>query len=204
MGVVAVASNNKHKIEELSEILSACLEAEFVPASSLVSYPEPEETGLEFATNAMIKAEAAFKACGTAVITDDSGLMVELLDGAPGVFSARYAGVHGDDQANNRKLVDELEALSAFESDGRPRACFMSVIAYIDERGNRYIAQGRCDGYIVAHARGDQGFGYDPHFVPDCSGGKTMAELSAEEKNAISHRRAAIEDLLVQLQARPR
>lgn len=202
MSVIAVASNNKHKIEEMSDILSACLEAQLVAASSLVSYPEPEETGLEFSTNAMIKAQAAHTACGCAAIADDSGLMVELLEGEPGVFSARYAGVHGDDAANNRKLIAELKALSAFENGGRPRACFVSVIAYIDERGIKYIGQGRCDGYIVEEPAGEHGFGYDPHFVPDCCGGKTMAELTAAEKNEISHRRAAIEDLLIQLQAR--
>ena len=145
--------------------------------------------------NAIIKAEAAVAATGLAAIADDSGLVVDALDGEPGVYSARYAGVHGDDAANNAKLLRNLGDTPDVERTAR----FMSVIALIEPSGAVLTGTGACEGTIGHEGRGDHGFGYDPLFLPDDTPGKTMAELMPEEKNAISHRFHALQDLSRQL-----
>lgn len=194
-GIVVVASNNAHKIEEIKTILGAVMpDAEFKAMGEVGGLPEPEETGTTFEENAFIKAETIHAATGLPAVADDSGLMVDALDGAPGVYSARYAGVHGDDAANNAKLLRELAGVG----EGGRTARFVSCVAFVAD-GVRTCGVGFCEGRVGFEGRGEHGFGYDPLFLPDDTPGKTMAELLPEEKNAISHRRHAIEALADEL-----
>ncbi len=194
-GIVVVASNNAHKIEEIKTILGAVMpDAEFKAMGEVGGLPEPEETGTTFEENAFIKAETIHAATGLPTVADDSGLMVDALDGAPGVYSARYAGVHGDDAANNAKLLRELAGVG----EGGRTARFVSCVAFVAD-GVRTCGVGFCEGRVGFEGRGEYGFGYDPLFLPDDTPGKTMAELLPEEKNAISHRRHAIEALADEL-----
>ena len=194
-GVVVVASNNAHKVEEIKTILGAVLpRAQFKAMGEIGGLPEPEETGDTFEENAFIKAEAIHAATGLPTVADDSGLVVDALDGAPGVYSARYAGVHGDDAANNAKLLRELEGVAA---QGRT-ARFVSCVAFVAD-DVRTCGIGFCEGAVGFEGRGEHGFGYDPLFLPDDTPGKTMAELTPDEKNAVSHRHHAIEALAEEL-----
>lgn len=193
---IVVATGNAHKLTEIEAILSEVLpEVRFVALGQLGDFEDPEETGTTFVENAIIKAEAAVAATGLAAIADDSGLVVDALDGEPGVYSARYAGVHGDDAANNAKLLDKL----GDTPDAERTARFMSVVALIDASGCVLTGTGTCEGAIAREGRGEHGFGYDPLFLPVDTPGKTMAELTPEEKNAISHRFHALQDLSAQL-----
>lgn len=195
--IVAVASNNAHKIVEIQTILGATLpNARFVAMGELGDLPEPEETGTTFEENAFIKADAIHAATGLPTVADDSGLMVDALDGAPGVYSARYAGEHGNDAANNAKLLRELEGVEAPARTAR----FASCVAFVAD-GVRTCGMGFCEGSIGFEGRGEHGFGYDPLFLPEDTPGKTMAELTPDEKNAISHRKHAIEALAAKLAA---
>ena len=194
-GIVVVASNNAHKIEEIKTILGAVMpDAEFKAMGEVGGLPEPEETGTTFEENAFIKAETIHAATGLPTVADDSGLMVDALDGAPGVYSARYAGVHGDDAANNAKLLRELAGVG----EGGRTARFVSCVAFVAD-GVRTCGVGFCEGRVGFEGRGEHGFGYDPLFLPDDTPGTTMAELLPEEKNAISHRRHASEALADEL-----
>lgn len=193
--VIVVATGNAHKVVEIEKILSAKLTAEFKTLKEMGVLKEPEETGTTFKENALIKARAAHEATGLAAIADDSGLIVDALDGAPGVYSARYAGEHGNDKANNDKLLRELADVPDEERTAR----FASVVAYITADGKELCGEGFCEGMIGRTEKGDGGFGYDPLFLPKATPGKTMAELTMDEKNAISHRGAALADLLRQL-----
>lgn len=196
---VVVATGNAHKLVEIAEILGRALPGtRFVGVGQLGDFPDPEETGTTFAENALIKAEAAVAETGLAAVADDSGLMVDALGGEPGVYSARYAGVHGDDAANNAKLLANLEGVE----DARRTARFVSSIAFIERDGTVTMGEGFCEGMIGRAGRGEHGFGYDPLFLPDDTPGKTMAELEPQEKNAISHRFHALEDLCAKLGAR--
>jgi XTP/dITP diphosphohydrolase len=146
----------------------------------------PPETGDTFEANALIKARAARAATGAVTIADDSGIEAADLGGAPGIFSARYAGEDADDEANLTKLLREVDAAA-----GDRRAAYVCAIALIDEDGHEYVFEARCEGTLLRERRGSGGFGYDPAFVPDETGHRderTMAELSPAEKNAISHR----------------
>ena len=160
---------------------------------------DPEETGTTFEANALIKAEAFCKATGKPVIADDSGLTVEALDGAPGVYSARYCGRHGDDEANNVKLLAELEDL---EPEKRS-ACFVSAVCFCLPDGRHFTYMGRCPGWVGLEPVGENGFGYDPIFIPDEVGtadgkclpneeNRSYAQLQDWEKDAISHRGRAL------------
>ncbi|WP_281889133.1 XTP/dITP diphosphatase [Paenibacillus sp. YYML68] len=197
---LVLATTNAGKVKELA----ALLVEHGITVRSLKDYPDiPDivEDGETFADNALIKARAVAKVLQLPVAADDSGLSVDRLNGAPGVYSARYAGKHGDDEANNRKLVEELLKLDV---DGRPAtpegalsaAQFISAMALVGPDGETIaLVEGECPGIIVAEAKGQGGFGYDPHFyVPQL--GRTMAELSMEEKNGISHRGQALRKLL--------
>lgn len=196
---VVVATGNAHKLVEIEEILSAALPGtRFVALGQLGDFEEPEENGATFFENALIKAEAAHAATGLPAIADDSGLMVDALGGEPGVFSARYAGVHGDDEANNAKLLDKMAGVPDAERSAR----FVSSIALIGAEGAVLSGEGACEGRIGHVGRGEHGFGYDPLFLPDDTPGKTMAELTPEEKNAISHRFHALQDLAAKLGGR--
>lgn len=193
---VVVATGNAHKLVEIEEILSTVLpDVRFVALGQLGEFEEPEENGATFFENALIKAQAAAEATGLPAIADDSGLMVDVLDGGPGVYSARYAGVHGDDAANNAKLKEKLAGVP----DELRRGRFVSSIAFIDATGMVLSGEGMCEGAIGHEERGSHGFGYDPLFLPDDTPGKTMAELTPEEKNAISHRFHALQDLAAKL-----
>lgn len=196
---IVVATGNAHKLTEIEAILRAVLpEARFVALGQLGDFEDPEENGATFVENAIIKAEAAVAATGLTAIADDSGLVVDALDGEPGVYSARYAGVHGDDAANNAKLLQKL----GYTPNAERTARFMSVIALIEPSGAVLTGTGACEGVIGHEGRGDHGFGYDPLFLPLDAPGKTMAELMPEEKNAISHRFHALTDLSRQLVSR--
>ena len=193
---IVVATGNMHKLTEIEAILSQVLpDTRFVALGQLGDFEDPEETGATFFENALIKAEAAVAQTGLSAIADDSGLVVDALEGEPGVYSARYAGVHGDDAANNEKLLEKM----ADVADGERTARFMSVIALVDASGVVRSGTGACEGMIGREGRGDHGFGYDPLFLPADTPGKTMAELTPEEKNAISHRFHALQDLVEQL-----
>ena len=193
---IVVATGNMHKLTEIEAILSRVLpDVRFVALGQLGDFDDPEETGTTFLENALIKAETAVEETGLPAIADDSGLVVDALDGAPGVYSARYAGVHGDDAANNAKLLENLAGVPDAERTAR----FMSGMALIDTDGLVTYGTGACEGVVGHEGHGENGFGYDPLFLPDDTPGKTMAELAPEEKNAISHRFHALQDLSAKL-----
>lgn len=192
---VVVATGNAHKVVEIEAILSKAMPGvRFVSIKELGDFPDPDETGDAFEENAFIKAQAAHDATGLPAVADDSGLVVDALDGAPGVYSARYAGEHGDDAANNAKLLREMEGVP----QERRTARFTSCVAYVSD-DVRTCGIGHCEGLVGFEGRGDGGFGYDPLFLPNDTPGKTMAELTADEKNAISHRFHALEALAAEL-----
>ena len=185
---VVIATSNRHKVEEIKTALDFP-GWEFLTLSQVISYPEPEEDADTFAGNALIKARAAHEATGMAALADDSGLVVDALDGRPGVYSARYAGVHGDDAANNAKVLAELEGVSDEQRTGR----FVCALAFVDENGNETTVEGAVEGRIGYELRGSEGFGYDPMFMPEAFGfEKSLAEVSQDEKNVISHRGNAL------------
>ena len=186
MQKLVLASGNKGKIEELKAFLAD------LPwqVSSLVDYPavpEVEEDGATFTENAIKKASVVAKALGLWTLADDSGLAVDFLHGAPGVYSARFAGVHGDDQKNNEKLLSLLAGVPWAERTAR----FHSALALAAPNGQVWTTEGQCEGIIALAPRGQGGFGYDPLFyLPEQ--GLTMAELAEEVKNKISHRAVAM------------
>ena len=205
--IVCAASNNAGKLKELRRILEQ-MGHEVRSLRDLGIDLDPEETGTTFAENARIKAEAFCKASGLPTVADDSGLCVDALHGAPGVYSARYAGCHGDDAANNAKLLHEMEAVPV----GGRAAQFVSAICFMLPDGRTLEVAGECPGSISFAETGTNGFGYDPLFVPDRIGlpdGTTIentarrsyAELTDAEKDAISHRGRAMEKLAEQLPA---
>lgn len=173
-----VASHNKHKLREISEILEGF---EIVPDN-----PDVEETGVTFAENALIKVRAiAAKHQGSWCMADDSGLEVESLDGAPGVYSARYAGEECDTPRNNALLLKNLEGVS------NRKARFNCTIALVDPNGTEHVIPGYCNGTIAHEQSGTEGFGYDPLFIPD-GYNVSFADLTPAEKNSISHRGRAL------------
>lgn len=188
---VVIATNNAHKVEEIETALDfEGWEFKSLKDAGLVS--DPDETGSTFLENARIKARAAHDIAGTAVLADDSGLIVDALDGAPGVFSSRYSGIDGDDRANNVKLLQELGAVPYEQRTAR----FATVLVFIDENGSETVAEGFVEGHIGFADRGEHGFGYDPLFFPDIyNGDVTMAELTQGQKNTISHRGNALREL---------
>ena len=185
-----LASHNRGKLREMQQLL-APLGAEVVLPADLGIIGEAEETGRSFAENSMIKARAVFDACGLATIADDSGLMVDALDGAPGVYSARFgAPACKTDADRNALLLRKLELVP----DPERGAQFVCAVTCILPDGTVLTAQGICRGEILRANRGDNGFGYDPLFyVPQ--EGLSFAELPAERKNQISHRARAFAEL---------
>lgn len=179
---LVLASGNQGKIAEFQRLLEG-LE---IQVHSMKEYPEIGdivEDGATFAENALIKARTVCQATGKAALADDSGLMVDALDGAPGIYSARFAGEQHDDEANNAKLLRLLQDVQ----DGARSGKFFCAIAIVLPDGREYTVEGTCPGVILRELKGQGGFGYDPLFyVPEM--GKTFAELSMEEKNRISHR----------------
>lgn len=190
-----LSTRNDHKVRELAEIL---------PGVDLKALPDevelPPETGQTFEENALIKARAAREATGEVAVADDSGLEVDLLDGRPGVYSARYAGEGATDGENLAKVLADMRDVGRGDpATGR----YVCVIALVDDTGE-HLFRGTCEGELIPEPRGEGGFGYDPAFLPEATGpgdSRTMAELSPEEKNAISHRGAAARLLAAHLAA---
>jgi XTP/dITP diphosphohydrolase len=189
---LVLATRNQHKLREFSALLEP---HELVPLPDDVTLPP--ETGETFEENARAKAEAAADATGMVAVADDSGIEAAALGGRPGIRSARYAGEDATDEANLAKLLTDVP------DDGDRRVTYVCALAYAEPGGEVHVLTERCEGELAHEPRGDGGFGYDPAFVPtDRDDGRTMAELSVEEKDAISHRGRAARTFLEWLGAR--
>ncbi len=191
MSRIVLASNNKGKVREFRELLTD-FHLEVVPQAEL-QVPEADETGLTFVENAILKARNAAVHAGMPAIADDSGIEVDVLSGAPGIRSARYAGSEASDQANLEKLLADMDGVP----EERRTARFQCLIVYLEhaEDPTPIICQGTWEGRIIHEPRGENGFGYDPvFFVPEH--GATAAELPSETKNATSHRGQALRKLV--------
>lgn len=184
-----IATHNQHKLQELQRIL-APLGIEAITAD----LSEVEETGTTFAENAFLKAQSACRETGLPAVADDSGLEVEALDGRPGVYSARYAGENATDAQRMEKLLGELEGVPAEKRGAR----FVSAVCCVFPDGERIQAEGECPGAIAFAPAGQDGFGYDPVFL---CGEKTFAQMTASEKDAVSHRGKALEKFSQALEA---
>lgn len=188
-----LATKNQKKLKEMERIL-APLGVEVLSEKQLdTPLPEVEETGTTFGENAALKARSACQQTGMAAVADDSGLCVDALHGAPGVYSARFAGGHGDDAANNQKLLAELNGLPAEQRTAR----FVCAICCVFPNGRQFTVEGECPGTIGFAPQGGEGFGYDPLFLTErgCFG-----LLSPEEKDAVSHRGRALRRFAEELQ----
>lgn len=191
--IILIATSNEGKVREMEQAFEG-LPVRLVPLSRLQEVlpeageiEEPVEDGATFMENARIKARYYQERTGLSALADDSGLAVEVLNGAPGVYSARYAGVHGDDAANNAKLIADIRA----HGTENAAAAYHCALVLALEDGRELSAEGTCTGFIRPEARGTEGFGYDPHFYR--ADGRSMAELSRAEKHKISHRGTALE-----------
>jgi XTP/dITP diphosphohydrolase len=180
---IIFATHNKNKLKEVQSLVPEGMKV--ISLDDLNMTTEIPETGHTLADNALIKARTIFELYKKPVIADDTGLDVEALNGAPGVYSARYAGEPSNAENNMNLLLHNLQTTT------NRVAHFKTMIAYIDSEGKEQLFEGRVDGNIIAEKRGGKGFGYDPIFVPEGSD-KTFAEMSSEEKNAISHRARAL------------
>jgi XTP/dITP diphosphohydrolase len=191
---LVLATHNAHKVGELRAILTPALpglDPEAVVGARDVGAPEPVEDGVTFAENALIKARALAAFTGLPAVADDSGLAVDVLGGAPGIFSARWAGRHGDDQANLDLLLAQLADIAPLHRGAR----FVCAAALVTPDGFEHVETGALVGTLARSPRGGHGFGYDPVLVPTGES-RTCAELSPEEKNAISHRGQAFRALV--------
>lgn len=192
-----IATHNLKKRDEMQRILSPLGIRVLLAEEAGVELTDAEETGTTFEENAFIKAESGCRESGMPCIADDSGIAVDYLGGAPGVYSARYSGEHGDDDANNKKLLRELDGVD----DAERGAAYVSVACCVYPDGTKLIARGECRGFIGYEEIGTGGFGYDPLFFPvEYGGEKTMAQLTAEEKDAISHRGKSVRLLAKQIE----
>lgn len=195
---IVLATKNKGKIKEMRELL-APMNIEVLSLADFSPVDDAEENGATFAENAMLKARYYFAHTGTPCLADDSGLEVDALGGRPGVYSARYSGENATDAANNAKVLREMEGI---EKDKRT-ARFRCAMALVGE-GIELTTDGTCEGTLLTEERGQGGFGYDPIFyVPKFD--RTLAEMSSEEKNSISHRGAAVRkmaDLIAEMMAK--
>ena len=189
---IVVATHNKGKLAEFAELLKP-YGVTAVSAGEL-GLPEPDETGTTFVENARIKAEAAMKACGLIAMSDDSGLCVDALDGAPGVYTADWAGPDRDWNRAMRLVEEKLQAKGAATPEQR-RASFVCTLCVMWPDGEERVFEGLAPGHLAWPPRGALGHGYDPMFVPD-GGTRTFAELDPAEKNRISHRAKALEKLV--------
>ena len=195
MRKLILATNNKNKVNEIKKILKN-FNLEILTLKDLSIDIDVEENGTSFGENALIKAKAIAQILlkmnygKFLVMADDSGLEVDYLNGAPGIYSARYSGIHGDDESNNEKLLKELEGVPFEKRSAR----FKCSIAIISESGENKVVSGAAEGFILDKPAGKSGFGYDPLFYyPELK--KTFAELTSEEKNEISHRAKALINL---------
>ena len=190
---IVIATKNQGKVREMINAFQG-LPVELVSLADLAErFQEPVEDGDTFAANSLLKAEYYCKQTGMACLADDSGLEVEALGGAPGVYSARFAGENASDAGNNAKLQQELKKLGRESSP----AAYQCALTFMDAEGRVLTAKGFCRGEIRLQARGENGFGYDPYFYV---GDVTMAEMSLAEKQAISHRGAALREMAKLLQ----
>lgn len=188
-----IATNNPKKLKELERILNP-LGIEAISAKEAgVKLDDVEETGTTFAENAYIKAKAAFEKTGIPAIADDSGLSVDALDGRPGVYSARYAGENATDEDKNNKLLEEMKNIP----DEKRTAHFTSSVCCILPNGNKLVVDGICNGKIGYEPVGEDNFGYDPIFI--YNNDKTFAQMTAEEKDKVSHRGKALRMLQEEL-----
>lgn len=187
---LVLATRNGAKLTELRRILAAAVDLELVGLADVPAYDEVPETGATFADNALLKAREAATHTGLPAVADDSGLTVDALGGMPGVLSARWAGGHGDDAANLRLVLDQLQDVP----DERRGGAFVCAAALVLPGGGEQVVHGQVDGVILREPRGDGGFGYDPIFRPHDET-RTTAEMSAAEKDAISHRGKAFRAL---------
>lgn len=183
---IVIASKNAGKIAEFQRILSEV----GISVITDIDFPDVAETGSTFEENAILKARAVSSFTNLPALADDSGLAVEALNGAPGIFSARYSGRHGDDAANISRLLEDLNGVL----DENRRAKFVAVLALVTPDGKELLVRGELEGKIRNQPTGTNGFGYDPIFEPENSN-RTMGELSPSEKDAISHRSKALRDL---------
>lgn len=191
-----VATKNKGKLKEFAELL-AHLPYDIVSMADAGIKDDIEENGTTFEENALIKAKSVWKLTGETVIADDSGLEVDFLNGAPGVYSARYAGEGATDNDKNRKLLHALEGVSADNRTAR----FVCVIAVVFPDSGSFTVRGTCEGYIATEPAGNNGFGYDPLlYVPEI--GLTVAQMESGLKNSISHRGNAIRKMVELLEKR--
>jgi XTP/dITP diphosphohydrolase len=190
---VVIASTNPGKIAEVRQILAG-LPLVLLTSDEVGGWPEIDETGDTYLANALLKAHAVAAVTGKAALADDSGIEVDALDGAPGVRSARFSGEHASDEDNNAKLIESLAGVPPERRGARYRC----VAVLVTSDGKEIAGTGSCEGRIATEARGTGGFGYDPWFLPNLGVkgySRTMAELTAEEKHAISHRGKALRDL---------
>lgn len=188
-----VASKNKKKIEELRRILAPLGFEPICETDLELTLPEVDETGTTFAENARLKALSAMQASGLAAVADDSGICVDALNGAPGIYSARFSGEDATDEKNNQKLLRMLATVP----DDRRSAHWECHICVIFPNGDEVSACGRCDGYIGHEAKGENGFGYDPLFL---YGDVTFAQMDSADKDAVSHRGKALSQLKEKLE----
>lgn len=195
--IIVAATQNKHKIKEI-EAITKEFGMEIISRDDAgVPKVEVVEDGESFEENSYKKAFEIMKLCGKITIADDSGLEVDCLDGAPGVYSARFAGEDGNDKANNEKLISLIKDVPYEERTGR----FVSVITMVFPDGEKIVARGEVEGHIVLEEKGENGFGYDPLFVP-LGYDKTFGVLDSEIKNSISHRANALLKLREMLRIR--
>lgn len=188
MNKILLATSNAHKVEEFKEML----EPFGYTITSLLDFDEEfdiEETGTTFEENALIKAKAMHDKLGIAVIADDSGLMVNALDGAPGIYSARFMGKDTSYDIKNQYIIDQCK-------DADDKGCqFVCAIAYVEENGKSHVFTGVVEGIVADHIEGEKGFGYDPLFYyPPYQ--TTLANVSEEQKNAVSHRGRALKQFV--------
>ena len=182
---IFIATKNQKKLEELERILIP-MGFQFLSQKDYTdNFPEPIENGTTFEENAIIKAKDGLKNTGLISVADDSGICVDYLDGAPGIYSARYSGEHGDDESNNQKLLRELEGVPMEKRTGR----YIAAIACVFPDGKYFTVRGECEGKIAFEPKGNGGFGYDPYFISELG---YMAELTPEQKDSISHRGKAL------------
>ncbi len=185
---ILIATHNKHKLQEMARILEPMGYEVVTDRDIGIELTDVEENGTTFLDNARIKAVSGCEESGLPCIADDSGLCVDALGGEPGVYSARYCGVHGNDAENNKKLLLNLKDVPDDERTAR----FVCAICVSFPDGSEITAEGKCEGKIGYEYRGNNGFGYDPLFMV---GDKSFAELTAEEKDAVSHRGNALKKL---------
>ena len=192
MKKIVIASKNLDKVKEMRLVLKD-LPVEILSLADFAEMPDAIEDGATFEENALIKAKFFAEQTGLACLADDSGLEVDALNGLPGVYSARFAGYHADDKTNNQTLLNELAKVGVNES----AAAYRCALAFVDTDGTKILTSGKISGTIKTVAKGNGGFGYDPYFYIDAN--RTMAEISPAEKNQISHRGAALKEMMIKL-----